>query len=298
MSFSFETKQELCRVPLRKVCCARAEAYGILLYCNTFQPGEIRIITENPLFAARLPKLFHRAFHLRFDTLPEPDAPGKYVFRFTSPDKLRRVISVLGYEPRQTPVLHINFAMLEEDCCRAAFLRGAFFAGGSVIDPRKRYHLELMTSHAQVGRELEALLRELDFPSKALTRNGAFITYFKRSGEIADFLRLIGAPDAAKRLLTAQAEKRLRNSVNRRLNCDTANVDKSVEASREQAEAIRKLRAAGLLETLSDKLQLTAALRLEYPELSLSELAAEFDPPITKSCLNHRLRKLTELADT
>ena len=298
MSFSFETKQELCRVPLRKVCCARAEAYGILLYCNTFQHGEIRIITENPLFAARLPKLFHRAFHLRFDTLPEPDAPGKYVFRFTSPDKLRRVISVLGYEPRQTPVLHINFAMLEEDCCRAAFLRGAFFAGGSVIDPRKRYHLELMTSHAQVGRELEALLRELDFPSKALTRNGAFITYFKRSGEIADFLRLIGAPDAAKRLLTAQAEKRLRNSVNRRLNCDTANVDKSVEASREQAEAIRKLRAAGLLETLSDKLQLTAALRLEYPELSLSELAAEFDPPITKSCLNHRLRKLTELADT
>ena len=298
MSFSFETKQELCRVPLRKVCCARAEAYGILLYCNTFQPGEIRIITENPLFAARLPKLFHRAFHLRFDTLPEPDAPGKYVFRFTSPDKLRRVISVLGYEPRQTPVLHINFAMLEEDCCRAAFLRGAFFAGGSVIDPRKRYHLELMTSHAQVGRELEALLRELDFPSKALTRNGAFITYFKRSGEIADFLRLIGAPDAAKRLLTAQAEKRLRNSVNRRLNCDTANVDKSVEASREQAEAIRRLRASGRLETLSDKLQLTAALRLEYPELSLSELAAEFDPPITKSCLNHRLRKLTELADT
>ena len=188
--------------------------------------------------------------------------------------------------------------MLEEDCCRAAFLRGAFFAGGSVIDPRKRYHLELMTSHAQVGRELEALLRELDFPSKALTRNGAFITYFKRSGEIADFLRLIGAPDAAKRLLTAQAEKRLRNSVNRRLNCDTANVDKSVEASREQTEAIRKLRAAGRLETLSDKLQLTAALRLEYPELSLSELAAEFDPPITKSCLNHRLRKLTELADT
>ena len=298
MSFSFETKQELCRVPFRKLCCARAEAYGILLYCNLFRHGEIRIITENPLFAARLPKLFHRAFHLRFDSLPEPDTAGKYVFRFDSPEKLRRVISVLGYEPRQTPVLHINFAMLEEDCCRAAFLRGAFFAGGSVTDPMKRYHLELMTSHAQVGRELEALLRDLDFQSKALLRNGTFITYFKRSGQIAEFLRLIGAPDAAKRLLSAKDEKRLRNSVNRRLNCDTANVDKSVEASREQVEAIRKLRAAGLLETLSDKLQLTAALRLEYPELSLSELAEEFDPPVTKSCLNHRLRKLTELADT
>ena len=296
MSFSYETKQELCRVPVRKLCCARAEAYGILLYCNTFQYGEIRIITENPLFAARLPKLFYRAFHLRFDALPDFHAPGKYVFRFSSPDKLRRVVSALGYDPRQTPVLHINFAMLEDDCCRAAFLRGAFFAGGSVTDPQKRYHLELLTSHVQVGRELQALLRELDFPSKTLQRNGTFITYFKQSGQIADFLRLIGAPDAAARLLNAKDEKRLRNSVNRRLNCDTANVDKSVEASREQAEAIRKLRDTGQLERLSDKLQLTAALRLEYPELSLSELADEFDPPVTKSCLNHRLRKLTELA--
>ncbi len=297
MSFSFETKRELCRVPVRKLCCARAEAYGILLYCNTFRYGEIRIITENPLFAARLPQLFYRAFRLRFDAFPEPDATGKRVFRFTSPEKLRRVIEILGYDPRQTPILHINFALLEDDCCRAAFLRGAFFAGGSVTDPRKRYHLELLTTHAQVGRELQTILRDLDLPSKTLQRNGAFITYFKQSGQIADFLRLIGAPEAAERLLSAKDEKRLRNSVNRRLNCDTANVDKSVEASRGQAEAIRKLRAAGLLETLSDKLQMTAALRLEYPELSLSELAEEFDPPVTKSCLNHRLRKLMELAD-
>lgn len=296
MSFSYETKQELCRVPLRDLSRVRAEAYGVLLYCNTFRYGEIRIITENPLFAARLPRLFHRAFHLRFDALPEPDA-GKFVFRFQSRDKLRRVISLLGYDPRQTPVLHMNFAMLEDDADRAAFLRGAFFAGGSVTDPLKRYHLELTTSHAQVGRELEALLRDLDFSSKAVQRNGAFVTYFKRSDQIARFLRLIGAPEAAERLLTAKGEKRIRNSVNRRLNCDTANVDKSVEASREQADAIRRLREAGRLEVLSDKLQLTAALRLEYPELSLSELAEEFDPPVTKSCLNHRLRKLMELAD-
>ncbi|MBQ9493245.1 MAG: DNA-binding protein WhiA [Oscillibacter sp.] len=296
MSFSFETKQELCRVPARKLCCARAEAYGILLYCNTFQYGEVRIITENPLFAARLPRLFHRAFHLRFDALPDLRSPGKYVFRLTDPEKLGGVIAALGYDPRQTPVLHINFALLEDDCCRAAFLRGAFFAGGSVTDPRKRYHLELLTSHTQVGRELQALLRDLDCRPKTLQRNGSFITYFKQSGQIAEFLRLIGAPEAAERLLTAKDEKRLRNSVNRRLNCDTANVDKSVEASREQTEAIRKLRDNGRLELLSDKLQLTAALRLEYPELSLSELAEEFDPPVTKSCLNHRLRKLTELA--
>ena len=98
------------------------------------------------------------------------------------------------------------------------------------------------------------------------------------------------------RIMSAKVEKDLRNSVNRRLNCDSANLDKAVGAAQEQMEAIRKLREAGLLEQLPDKLQLTAALRLEYPELSLSELAESFDPPVTKSCLNHRLRKLVELA--
>lgn len=296
MSFSYETKLELCRLPVRRLCCARAEAYGILLYCNTFQAAEARIITENAEFAGRLPKLFRRAFHLRFDTLPNPEEGGKQVFRITDREKLRRVMGILGYDLRQNPVLHINFALLEEDCCRASFLRGAFFAGGSVTDPAKRYHLELATSHAQVGRELEVLLRDLGYPPKGVVRSGSFITYFKQSDQIEDFLTLIGAPLSAMEVMNAKLEKDLRNSVNRRTNCDTANLDKAVEASREQTEAIRRLQAARKLETLSDKLQHTAALRLEYPELSLSELAEAFDPPVTKSCLNHRLRKIMEIA--
>lgn len=296
MSFSYDTKNELCRLPVQKLCCARAEAYGILLYCNTFQSSEVRIITENPHFAARLPKLFRRAFNLRFDALPEPDAPGKRVFRITERQKLDHIINHLGYDPRQNTVLHINFALLEEECCRAAFLRGAFFAGGSITDPLKRYHLELTTSHGQASRELEVLLRECGYPPKSLGRNGSFITYFKQSDQIEDFLTMIGAPVAAMHVMSAKLEKDLRNSVNRRLNCDSANLDKAVEASQEQMDAIRKLQAAGLLDQLSDKLQLTAAMRLENPELTLSELAGEFDPPVTKSCLNHRLRKLMELA--
>lgn len=296
MSFSYDTKNELCRLPVQKLCCARAEAYGILLYCNTFQSSEVRIITENPHFAARLPKLFRRAFNLRFDALPESDAPGKRVFRITERQKLDHIINHLGYDPRQNTVLHINFALLEEECCRAAFLRGAFFAGGSITDPLKRYHLELTTSHGQVSRELEVLLRECGYPPKSLSRNGSFITYFKQSDQIEDFLTMIGAPVAAMHVMSAKLEKDLRNSVNRRLNCDSANLDKAVEASQEQMDAIRKLQAAGLLDQLSDKLQLTAAMRLENPELTLSELAGEFDPPVTKSCLNHRLRKLMELA--
>ena len=107
---------------------------------------------------------------------------------------------------------------------------------------------------------------------------------------------MIGAPVAAMNIMSAKLEKDLRNSVNRRLNCDSANLDKAVEAAQEQLEAIRRLQAYDLLEQLPDKLQETAALRLEYPELSLSELAEEFDPSISKSCLNHRLRKLMELA--
>ena len=296
MSFSFDTKNELCKLPVQKLCCARAEAYGILLYCNTFSSTEVRIITENPNFAARLPKLFHRAFNLRFDRQPEPGTPGKMVFQITDRKKLDHIINLLGYDPRQNLVLHINFAMLEEECCRASFLRGIFFAGGSLTDPQKRYHLELTSSHLQASRELDVLLRECGYPPKSVARNSSFVTYFKQSDQIEDFLTLIGAPVAAMKIMSAKLEKDLRNSVNRRLNCDSANLDKAVLAAQEQLEAIRKLQTAGLLEQLPDKLQQTAALRLENPELTLSELAEEFDPPVTKSCLNHRLRKISELA--
>ncbi len=296
MSFSFDTKNELCRLPVQRLCCARAEAYGILLYCNTFHSAEVRIVTENPNFAARLPRLFHRAFGLRFDRQPEEGAEGKLVFQITEKKKLDHITNTLGYDPRQNLVLHINFGMLEEECCRDSFLRGVFFAGGSITDPAKRYHLELTTSHAQVSRELEVLLRESGYPPKNIIRNGSSITYFKQSDQIEDFLTMIGAPVAAMNIMSAKMEKDLRNSVNRRLNCDSANLDKAVEAAMEQLEAIRKLDAAGVLEKQPEKLRQTAALRLNFPELTLSELAEEFDPPLTKSCLNHRLRKIVVLA--
>ncbi len=299
MSFSFDTKNELCKLPVQRRCCAQAEAYGILLYCHTFSSSEVRIITENPNFALRLPRLFQRAFDLRFDRQPDLNRGegGKMVFQITEQKKLNHIIDLLGYAPRQSLALHINFAMVEEECCRAAFLRGCFFAGGSVTDPSKRYHLEMTSSHLQASRELEVLLRESGYPPKSVARNGSSVTYFKQSDQIEDFLTLIGAPVAAMRIMSTKLEKGIRNSVNRRLNCDSANLDKAVEAAQSQGASIRKLEAAGHLEKLPDKLQKTAALRLAYPELSLSELAEMFDPPVTKSCLNHRLRKLMELAE-
>ena len=295
MSFSYDTKNELCRLPVQKLCCARAEAYGILLYCNTFSSTEVRIITENPNLAARLPRLFQRAFGLKFDRLPEEER-GKLIFGITDRSKLDRIINQLGYDPRQNLVLHVNFGLLEDECCRTAFLRGAFLAGGSVTDPEKRYHLELDTGHAQASREVATLLTEMGFLPHSVRRGGSSVIYFKQSEHIEDLLTTIGAPAAAMDIMTAKVDKEIRNGANRAMNCDMANVNKTIDAALEQKNAIQRLQENGRLERLPEKLRQTALLRLQYPEMSLSQLAEKCDPPVTKSCMNHRMRKLLEEA--
>ena len=296
-SFSYKAKAELCRTAVQRLCCARAECYGVLLYCNTFTMQEVRIITENPEFAARLPRLFHRAFNVKFDRLPTEEAPGsKLIFQITDPEKLRRIMDTLGYDPRQSLVLHVNFAMLEEDCCRMSVLRGAFLAGGSVTDPEKRYHLELSTSHVQASREVSALLQEMGFLPRSVMRGGSAVIYFKQSEHIEDLLTTLGAPVAATEIMTAKVDKEIRNGANRAMNCDMANVNKTLDAVATQQEAIEKLEKAGQLEKLPEKIQETARLRMQNPELPLAQLAALFEPPISKSCLNHRIRKIMEEA--
>ncbi len=296
MSFAYDVKAELCRAPLSRGCCAVAEGCGVLLYASTFSANEVRIVTENDEFAARLPRLFQKAFGVKFDELPEEKKGGKLVLRITQEDKLDAIWRALGYDRRAHFALHLNFALLEEECCRASFLRGAFLAGGSVTDPQKRYHLELATSHVQAGREVEALLRDMGFEPKNVMRQGSFVTYFKSSEHIADLLTLIGAPGRALEIVSAKIEKEMRNTVNRRVNCDAANLDKTVMAAYEQVEAFTRLTESGAINELPVKLQEVAVARLLQPELTLSELAATFDPPLTKSCLNHRIRKLMKIA--
>lgn len=296
MSFSSEVKKELCRTPIQRKCCALAESCGVLLYAGGFTASEARIVTESEEFALRLPRLFQRAFSVSFDSRSGGGGGGKNIFRITAPDKLAKIWRSLGYDPEKHFALHLNFALLEEEHCRSAFLRGAFLAGGSVTDPRKRYHLELATAHLQVGRETEALLHDMDFEPKNVLRGGNTVTYFKHSENIENLLTLLGAPSAAMEVMSAKVEKSMRNTVNRRVNCDSANLDKSVEASRTQVEALTRLTDSGVLKTLPAGLQEVAVARLLQPELSLSELAASFDPPLTKSCLNHRMRKLMQLA--
>ena len=296
-SFAFKVKSELCRAHIQRICCARAEAYGALLYCNTFNNREIRIITENPEFAARLPRLFRKAFDLKFDRLPEEGTHhGKLVFQITQEEKLERIFNHLGYDLHQSLVLHVNFGILEDECCRMSFLRGAFLAGGSVTDPEKRYHLELTTSHAQASREMSALLVEMGFQPRHVMRSGNSVTYFKQCEHIEDLLTTIGAPAAAVEMMTTKLEKEMVNNANRAMNCDMANVNKTLDAAAEQCMAIEILRDAGRLDLLPKQIRETAELRLQYPELSLVQLAEKCTPPVTKSCINHRMRKIMETA--
>lgn len=296
MSFSSNVKAEMCRTAINHKCCALAECYGILLYCNTFRRDQIRIVTENAEFAARVPKVFKRAFGLEFDQLPNAGEQGKRVFLMTNPIKIQTIYDAYGLSTEGGVALHVNFGVLEEDCCRISFLRGAFLSGGSATDPTKRYHLELATSHQKVSAETDALLLDFNFRAKTAERNGSRILYFKQSESIEDFLTFVGAPVASMKVMEAKMEKEMVNRVNRQVNCETANLTKVVDAAGDQIAAIRRLERLGILETLPQKLRDTAKFRVENPEATLAELAQMCEPPVSKSAVNHRMRKLVELA--
>ena len=296
MSFSSEAKAELCRQRADRRALALAECYGALLYGHSFTGREIRLITGSEDFAARLPRLFARAFSLSFDQVTEPGGKGKRRFLIENRDKLRTVFHAFGAEPDGTLSHHVNFGVLEEDGCPEAFVRGAFLAGGSVTDPQKRFHLELATAHRSVSREMHSVLLDLGFSPKEAERGGSALLYFKRADAIADFFTALGAPVTAMGIMTAKVDKEMRNTVMRQINCDSANTDKTVAAAQEQLDAIRRFIRAYGLDALPEPLRDTALLRIANPEASLAELAQLSVPPVTKSCLNHRLKKILSLA--
>ena len=297
MSFSASAKAEICRNIPTKRCCALAECFGILLFCNSFSGENIRIITESREFAHALPKLFQKAFHMDFDVQPSQEATGKLNFQITDPDKIADIMEWYGFDPQDTLSMHINLAVIEEDCCKMSFLRGAFLAGGSVTDPSKGYHMELSTTHQSVAREGFSLIQEaLGFAPKAAPRGGGQVLYLKQSDLISDFLAYLGASVAAMGIMEAKLEKELNNNVNRRCNCDDANISKVIEAAQEQINAIRMLQQRQLYDQLPAKLMQAADARAKHPEASLTELAAMMEPPITKPAMNHRLKKLVQMA--
>ena len=297
ISFSAAAKAEICRDIPHKHCCALAECFGILLFSNSFAADNVKIITESREFAYILPRLFKRAFDLDFDSFPSMEAPGKLMFQIYDPDKIAEIMDCFGFDIQGTLALHVNMPIVEEDCCKLAFLRGAFLAGGSVTDPAKGYHIELATTHQSVARETNVLMQEaLGFYLKTTQRGGGQVLYLKQSDTISDLLTYLGAPVAAMGIMEAKLEKGLNNDVNRRCNCDDANTSKVVEAAQGQLAAIRILREAGLIEKLPAKLKQAALAREENPEASLSELAELMEPPITKPAMNNRMKKLIQLS--
>lgn len=296
MTFSARVKEELCRKSLNKKCCALAECYGVLLFCNSWTAREARIVTESDAFARRLPQLFRKAFRMDFDRRPQPGETGKRVFLITDLDKLQTLDRAYGCDSARAVNRTVNFPVVEEDCCKLAFCRGAFLAGGAVTDPEKDYHLEWVTGHIAVSRAFPVILRELGFEAKQAERKANHVTYVKHSDTLADLLTALGAGVSAMEIINTKLEKDIRNGVNRRVNCDAHNLDKVVQAAQEQIAAIERLERAGMLSSLPEKLRETARLRLELPECTLAELAQSCDPPVSKSCLNHRLRKLMALA--
>ena len=297
VSFAASAKAEICRTVPGKHCCALAQCFGILLFCNCFGAGGVKIITESREFAYILPKLFKKAFDLSFDSFPSLESPGKLVFQISEEDKLEEIMAAFGFDIQDTLSLHINLPIVEDECCRMAFLRGAFLAGGSVTDPSKGYHLEFTTTHRSVAGECNVLLQEtMGFYLKTAARGGGQVLYAKQSDQICDFLTYLGAPVAAMGIMEARLEKELNNKVNRRCNCDDANTSKVVEAAQDQLVAIRVLREQGLLEKLPSKLKQAAEAREKNPSASLSELAAMMDPAITKPAMNNRMKKLQQLA--
>ncbi len=289
-TFAQKVKTELCEPRVERKCCAVAEAYGVLLYAHSFSPRSVRIRTASDEFAERLPHLFRRAFGIDFDE-PEAQRGVKHLFAIQDPDKLKTIFDAFGND-MASPSLHINFGVIEESCCKASFVRGAFLAGGSVTDPAKRYHLELATTHYSVSREAYSVLLEMGFSPKEAQRKGEHLLYFKKSEHIEDLLTTIGAPVCAMDVMSAKIEKDMKNSINRKVNCDSANADKVVEAAARQMEAIRRIDKLYGLDSLPDKLQEAALLRYANPEASLADLAMLSYPPVSKSCLSHRLKKL------
>ena len=292
MSFASEVKAELCRENVGSRALAVAECCGVMLFCHTFTPREIRVVTASGDFAERLPRLIRRASGAQ---VPQSErSGGRFVLSVTEPETLSRVFSALDIDTARALSHHINLGLLEENGCREAFLRGAFLAGGSVTDPAKNYHMELSTAHYSVSRECAAMLSDLGFPPREIARGGNYVLYYKRSEMIEDLLSTIGATNASMRIMQAKVEKSMTNAINRKVNCDAANVDKTVAAAQAQLEAIRRIDREYGLDTLPEPLQQAALLRFANPEVSLTDLAKLSYPPVSRSTLSYRLKKLME----
>ncbi|MCL2030675.1 MAG: DNA-binding protein WhiA [Oscillospiraceae bacterium] len=286
-SFSSDVKRELCAVPADRLCCCSAELYGAFLFSQLWNAAQLRLVTTHPDVPGRLDALLVKRFGFTFDG---SESAGHALRVIRGEAKLNAIFHAYGLERRPGLSIHLNHAALEGDCCRAAFCRGVFLSGGSMTDPEKKYHLELVTPHRHLTRELLPILHEHGFEPRPVTRGAIHALLFQSSETIEDFLTFTGAPLSSLALMQVKQLKDLRNQVNRHVNCDTGNMERTLTASARQMERFERLRGSPAWDTLPVPLQTAVAMRLENPDASLTELAGMLG--IGRSALNHRLRKL------
>ena len=288
MSFTQNIKENISKIKNKCDFCDTAELSALTKLCTNYQQGEIIIITENDAVASRIQYLFGCVFDTDIGYVNKNGTyrfcPDFDFFVNTAADRLM----LFGSEYE---------GLMPYECCRQAYLRGAFLGGGSVSNPDSRYHLEFDARYEVYAYQLCEILENMGIKSKVTYRKGRYIVYIKECEAIADVLGVLGDVSAAMEFYNALIEKRLRNDANRRLNCDMANIDKITKSSAQQVMAVKKIEKEKRLSELPDTLREIAMLRVQYPSDSLKELGEKTNPPIGKSGVNHRLKRLIEIAD-
>lgn len=293
MTYSSALKTELCRRGEAEKDTAAAECYGLLLFCREFSEYRITMSTENPAVAQRLRALLKAVLSLDAALCRPGDGPVLHV-SLERPQDRRKALEFFGHAGTRPP-LRLNLPNLEDEVRARAFVRGAFLAAGSMNDPKRRYHLEFVIHAHKLADDFSALLTEFGLRPLRSKRSALHTLYFRDSGGIEDLLTLMGAPDRAMELMNLKIYRDFRNVANRRANCETANISRTVDAAAKQVALIRSLQKDGRLDALPPELKELALLRVENPELSVTELSAACG--IGRSALSHRLRRLLKFAE-
>lgn len=304
MSFASDIKSELCRSAPEKDCCKKAECCGLLLFGKSFSHADIAMVTANHAVARRAAQLAAgqtgAIMEVSSSALRRRENQVLYTLAAADQNARDAVLAAFGYTGREIS-LRINRSNLENECCTAAFLRGAFLSCGTVSDPQKDYHLEFAVPFMNLARDLCALIGEiyeLGFQPGLLQRRGAYAVYLKGSERIVDFLTFMGAGNGAMELMQTKMFKEVRNNVNRKTNFETANLGKTAQAAASQVLAIEKILASPRgVHALPEELQELAMLRYRSPEMSLRELGETLSEPLSRSGVNHRLQRIVDFAE-
>lgn len=289
MSFSLRVKNELSENGLGKICCMKAELAAFFLFGAKIQDDQIKLVTEHAAVAQRMFMLLQKVFGIHAKV--EVRTHSVTTYHLTAGRDTKRILAELGIEEEQ---FRINYHLLREECCMKAFLRGAFFSCGSMTDPEKNYHLEFVTFRRQLSQDFVALLNELGIDARVSVRKSNYVIYVKSAETICSLLILMGASGALMDLENIRIVKEMNNATNRATNCDMANMDRMLNAAQKQISAIRKV--LKLHPDLSEELKEFCRLRLENPDASLEQLGRLMNPSISKSGVNHRMRKIMKLA--